>query len=546
MVHQRILELVQQWNSTLCVTSRYKDDFRHINDMFRLLSYKGYRVPPLSKEEAAVLNATQSFQTEDELEEEDKIAQGAKLQELLRVGTPAALERANDLMKIMSGYDTDRIPNYKKQVEQEINRIEQRAILLNDILIQKQPDERYRPDSTMEELLGSTKSAQARIQKLISENDEDDRMGRLLELNDLINTVLSKYTDFKAGRAVQGAVARAPPVLPAKDAPTPQKPVISLIDLDDWGAPGPGVSSGPSTTSPAIVAPTPVKPQNGGLGSLMDDLGDLNFSTPPQQQPNPSFGGSGFAGLSFAPPQASTPPFGFQQQRPPAQQQQQQQSAFNAGQQGTPQGNFSQAFGSSLPGTPPIQQQSQAFGVQQNQQQLRQQPAASTPPIQQQQQQQQRPDPFGGGDLFGKLAGLNQGFSSSSAPATPPPMSVPGTPPPGASLSSQKEVMLHDKNGLQIKYRLLWKGNAWSAQAVFINVTPVPFTNLAFQVATPKSMTLHMETASGNVIPPLNQSQVIQGMHIVNPAKEPLRIRYKVQYAVNGAMVNEQGDFNES
>lgn len=50
-------------------------------------------------------------------------------------------------------------------------------------------------------------------------------------------------------------------------------------------------------------------------------------------------------------------------------------------------------------------------------------------------------------------------------------------------------AMIFDKNGLQIKYRLLWKGNAWAAQAVFINVTPVPFTNLTFQVAVPKVRT---------------------------------------------------------
>ena len=47
-IQQRILELLQQWNSTLCVTSRYKEDFKHINDMYRLLSFKGYNFPTLS------------------------------------------------------------------------------------------------------------------------------------------------------------------------------------------------------------------------------------------------------------------------------------------------------------------------------------------------------------------------------------------------------------------------------------------------------------------------------------------------------------------
>ncbi|KAI8820394.1 VHS domain-containing protein [Fimicolochytrium jonesii] len=546
-VHHRILELVQTWNATLCVTSRYKEDFKHINDMYRLLSYKGYRFPPLSKDAAAALNPTNTLRTQEELEQEDKLAQGAKLQELLRQGTPAALEQANDLMKIMSGYDTERIPDYKKQAEEELNRIEQRAILLNDILTQKQPEDRHKHDSTMEELLGSAKSAQSRIQKLISDGDDDERMGRLLETNDLINTVINKHADFKAGKPIQGGDAR--PAQPNTTSPTkPPDTGISLIDLDDWGAPGPAVS--PGAAAGLMAASTVSKPAaapsgGGGFGSLMDALGDLNFSTPttqtpplqtaapfPHQQPASYLAQPGVQGFSTPPQGFSTPPQGFS--TPPLQsnafsglgglgfQPQQPQQGFGSRPQQQPQqGQGSNAWGTptAFPGTPPV------YNVQQ----------------QQQPQQQQKPDPFAGVDLFGKLAGIQA--STSSAPGTPPPGTIPGTPP---VQQQRKEVMLHDKNGLQIKYRLLWKGNAWAATAVFINVTPVPFTDLTFQVAAPKSMTLHMETASGTLVPPLNQAQVTQGMHIVNPGKEPLRVRYKVQYAVNGAVVNEGGEYNEA
>ncbi|KAJ3168947.1 hypothetical protein HDU88_001274 [Geranomyces variabilis] len=574
MVHHRILELVQQWNSTLCVTSRYKDDFRHINDMYRLLTYKGYRFPPISKDAAAVLNPSSTFQTEEELEEEDKIAQGAKLQELLRVGTPAALEQANDLMKIMSGYDTERIPNYKNQVEQELNRIEQRAILLNDMLIQKSPNDRHKSDSTLEELLGSAKSAQSRIQKLLSDGEDDERMGRLLELNDLINTVITKHADFKAGKSIEGGVEASAPKPPAKDVPERQQGIVSLIDLDDWGAPGPGVAvSGPVGSGSAA-------PSN-NMASLMDALGDLNFSSAPMQAPQqtspntkqlPAFSPPGAnpspydAFGSMTPPATGTPNSGF---RMPMQQPQQQQQPFSqpfsamgqfasgpfgggsgpgSAQGGgtptarpatpvsTPNNLGNLGWGGGTPnvlatgsnvGTPPMQSQQKQLPLQQPQQ------------LQQQQQppQQQRADPFGGVDLF----------ASTSVPGTPPANgSVPGTPPTGSTAAAKKECTIFDKNGLQIKYRLIWKGNAWAAQAVFINVTPVPFTNLAFQVAAPKSMTLHMETASGSVVPPLNTAQVTQGMHIMNPSKEPLRIRFKVTYAVNGAVVNETGEYLDS
>jgi hypothetical protein len=52
----KILELIQQWHATLCIHSRYKNDFKHIGDMYRLLIYKGYRFPELSQDAMTVLN----------------------------------------------------------------------------------------------------------------------------------------------------------------------------------------------------------------------------------------------------------------------------------------------------------------------------------------------------------------------------------------------------------------------------------------------------------------------------------------------------------
>ncbi|KAI9093053.1 VHS domain-containing protein [Phlyctochytrium arcticum] len=563
LVHHRILELIQVWNATLCVTSRYKDDFKHINDMYRLLSYKGYRFPQMARDAGAGLNPTESFKTEEELENEDKVAQGAKLQELLRMGTPAALEQANDLMKIMSGYDTERIPNYKKQVEEEINRIEQRTILLNDILIQKSPDERYRPDSTVDELVSSAKSAQSRIQKLLSEGEEDERtafgggnLGRLLELNDLINTVLTKHHDFKAGKPVQGAVEKSniSSAISQANQNQAQPGAISLIDFDDFGT-SPAATT--SATSPSAYMSAPQSQghsqQAAGQtsssygGSLLDDLGSLNFTSTPSNNQSANNTISGFGAPLIDAPQSSpightmaqnsgrsTPTMGGFQHAGLSQSLPQQilrtQSPAPAGV------NQFLANGGASPANTPQGMNTPQSRPMQSSTNWNSGPAVSTP------SSTQKPDPFGGVDLFGSVQ-----------PATPPP----GTPPVGgAGLGQQqqaKETMIYDKNGLQIKYQVAWKGNAYSAKATFINVTPVPFTNLMFQVAVPKSMTLNMEPASGTVIAPLNQSQVLQGMQILNPQKpnpfddtqEQLRLRFKVQYAVNGAVVNEQGEYHD-
>src|ERR1700749_850756 len=55
-VQNKILGLIEEWRSTICQTSRYKEDLGFIRDMHRLLSYKGYTFPEVRSEDAAVLN----------------------------------------------------------------------------------------------------------------------------------------------------------------------------------------------------------------------------------------------------------------------------------------------------------------------------------------------------------------------------------------------------------------------------------------------------------------------------------------------------------
>jgi ADP-ribosylation factor-binding protein GGA len=57
-VQNKILGLIEEWRSTICQTSRYKDDLGYIRDMHRLLSYKGYVFPEVRQEDAAVLNTS--------------------------------------------------------------------------------------------------------------------------------------------------------------------------------------------------------------------------------------------------------------------------------------------------------------------------------------------------------------------------------------------------------------------------------------------------------------------------------------------------------
>ena len=70
----------------------------------------------------------------EELEHEDREAQSAKLQELIRRGTPRDLAQAQELMKSLAGANPEAKPDYRSQALTELNKFEQKVILLNDLL----------------------------------------------------------------------------------------------------------------------------------------------------------------------------------------------------------------------------------------------------------------------------------------------------------------------------------------------------------------------------------------------------------------------------
>lgn len=68
------------------------------------------------------------------MEEEDRAAQSAKLQELIRRGRPQDLQEANKLMKVMAGYDTRHKTDYRAKAAEEVSRVQQKAKILEEML----------------------------------------------------------------------------------------------------------------------------------------------------------------------------------------------------------------------------------------------------------------------------------------------------------------------------------------------------------------------------------------------------------------------------
>ncbi|KAF8498284.1 hypothetical protein JB92DRAFT_2744870 [Gautieria morchelliformis] len=200
-VMSRILETVHRWNQGICTTSRWKEDLGNIRDMHRLLSFKGYRFRDHPR--MAASNSSGSLKSAEELEMEDRDAQSAKLQELIRRGTPRDLAAAQELMKLMAGANPDAKPDYRTQSLTELNKLEQKVILLNEMLDNVDPSrrERFVAGDVYDQVATPLMSARPKLQKWISdaESDDPESLAIFLQINDQINNVLTRFEAFKKG-----------------------------------------------------------------------------------------------------------------------------------------------------------------------------------------------------------------------------------------------------------------------------------------------------------------------------------------------------------
>ncbi|SOV06166.1 related to GGA2 - Arf-binding protein [Ustilago sp. UG-2017a] len=281
-VQSKILELIHEWKLTLCVTSKHREDLVHIRDMHRLLTYKGYRFPNVDSRAASVMNSDNNLKSPEELEEEDRAVQGAKLQELIRRGTPKDLAQAQELMKIMSGAEPENKPDYSKQTRRELDKVQSRAILLNDMLNNAKQGEKFVQGDAYDQIASHLRSVQPRIQKWIGEveesNDGSDNMDRLLLVNDLINQVAERWEQFKKGN-FDAKVEIDPSIDPKKggaDA-VPTAKISDLISFDDPEEQSKGKSGAGG--------------KDGG-SSIMDDFASLTFGDGPSASTNNNDGKS--------------------------------------------------------------------------------------------------------------------------------------------------------------------------------------------------------------------------------------------------------------
>ena len=206
------------------------------------------------------------------MEEEEKAAQSAKLQELIRRGGPEDLQEANRLMKIMAGYDTRQKTDYRAKAAEEVSKVQQKARLLEERLAEFKPGDTMTEGDVYEELASALQSAHPKIQRMCEEESDDhEAVAKLLEINDSIHRTVERYKLMKTGDVESAAKIAAGTLGTSTGVSKNADNELSLIDFDGDAVETNGNGNGPSETA----AP-------GQAGGLEDDLlglsmGDANY-----------------------------------------------------------------------------------------------------------------------------------------------------------------------------------------------------------------------------------------------------------------------------
>lgn len=108
---------------------------------------------------------------------------------------------------------------------------------------------------------------------------------------------------------------------------------------------------------------------------------------------------------------------------------------------------------------------------------------------------------------------------------------------------TQSEATLFNKNGLQIIYKYRKTNTGLEGTVTYINTTPAVFTDVLIQYALPKSMTLNIGVCESSILQPLNVKPIVVDFNVFGGGV--LKARVKVRYCVNGAWVEDAGEYSE-
>ncbi|NXU56461.1 GGA3 protein, partial [Turnix velox] len=120
--------------------------------------------------------------------------------------------------------------------------------------------------------------------------------------------------------------------------------------------------------------------------------------------------------------------------------------------------------------------------------------------------------------------------------------------------SSALPVTAYDKNGFRILLHFARDSPPGRADVLVVvvsmlNTAPLPVRNILLQAAVPKSMKVKLQPPSGTELSPFNPIQppaaITQVMLLANPAKEKVRLRYRLSFTLGDQPSTEVGEVDQ-
>uniref|UniRef100_A0A665VWP7 Golgi associated, gamma adaptin ear containing, ARF binding protein 3b n=1 Tax=Echeneis naucrates TaxID=173247 RepID=A0A665VWP7_ECHNA len=470
---------------------------------------------------------------------------GKLLAELLRSKNPEDLQEANRLIKNMVKEDEARVQKVTKRVH-TLEEVDINVKLLTEMLSHYNKDSSTDSDKEIiKELYERCDKLRRAAFKMATETEDNDTsLGDILQASDDLSRVINSYKKIVEGQPINGDSEEPPSTagqntlidLAGLDTPSPSQPVYPPIQSSY------PVSTNP-TASPIPVLPPPPKRLAGSQGSPKSSP-----SHPPLSKASASLSLLDDELLSLG---LNDPPTSLSSQSKP--------NLFRSDKPARPGhvglfrtqevdsylgGSFGISPAAAAPLVPGQGSPSSAS--------LLQGPMPGSPALSQAKVQSLGSAP--GSPLFRSLSPCHPSLHGSPARTTDISLSNVHVPLEAIRPSKVLPVTAYDKDGVRVLLNFASdcppsRPDVLVIVVSMLNTAPLHVHNVVLQAAVPKSMKVKLQPPSGTELAPFNPilppASITQIMLLANPAKDKVRLRYKLAFTLGDRVCNEVGEVDQ-
>ncbi|XP_075994899.1 ADP-ribosylation factor-binding protein GGA3 [Genypterus blacodes] len=514
---------------------------------------------------------------------------GKLLAELLRSKNPEDLQEANRLIKNMVKEDDARVQKVSKRIH-TLEEVNINVKLLTEMLSHYNKDSSDSDKEIIKELYDRCDKLRRSAFKMATESEDNDTcLGDILQASDDLSRVINSYKKIVEGQPINGDSEEPRCTAAHGERAETTDTLIDLAGLDTPSPPQPAAapSSAPPLLTDPVAAPIPVLPpppaRLGGshhgsqncspshpplhkastatvtaLSLLDDELLSFGLNDPPaiiMHQSKPMLTDMSNQWTSLQAPSvdlfASVASGPMLPQVAPTSTPHSLQDLQDLAMMGFADSKSHTMRGSSLgkavalPVAVPVQGSPSSSSFLQC-------TVPGSPALSHAQAQSLGSAP--GSPMFRSLSPCQPSLQGSPARAADVTLSNVHVPLEAIRPSKVLPVTAYDKDGVRVLINFAsdcppGRPNVLVMVVSMLNTAPLPVHNVLLQAAVPKSMKVKLQPPSATDLAPFNPilppASITQIMLLANPAKERVRLRYKLAFTLGERLCNEVGEVDQ-